>query len=225
MRRLLPALALLMLAPAVRAEEAPVSFLCEMGVQMQIRFAEDQAVLTHAGQSVTLDIQRSGSGFAYAGAGHALRGKGSDVTWTDAAGQDWSCRGAPVMQGEASAAGPEALSSSRWRLAYLLDGTPEGEVPPRLEGYTAEFRPDGTLAMRLDCNSLSSQWTATANVPAAGTLELSPGRMTRAFCGEQALDGRIASILTDVTGWSIADGQLEMLTADDSRRIVWDPLP
>lgn len=69
-----------------------VAFTCDKGETITVDFSEGQALLEYGAVSVQLAQQPSGSGIHYAGGGHDLRGKGPDMTWTDAAGTVHQCR-------------------------------------------------------------------------------------------------------------------------------------
>jgi membrane-bound inhibitor of C-type lysozyme len=68
-----------------------VVFQCDGGAPLTVDFAEGAALLKVNGSSLQLDQQPSGSGVHYSGAGNDLRGKGSDMTWTDSAGAVHQC--------------------------------------------------------------------------------------------------------------------------------------
>lgn len=75
--------------PADEAIEA--AFQCTDGARIDVAFTSDKARLTISGVSHMLVQERTGSGYAYAGAGHSLRGKGGDVTWIEPSGASHAC--------------------------------------------------------------------------------------------------------------------------------------
>src|SRR5262245_46336250 len=75
-------------APPVRK----VVFQCEPGTSIAVTFDKDTATLDANGVSARLTQQRTGSGIHYTGGGHDLRGKGTELTWTDAAGIAHQCK-------------------------------------------------------------------------------------------------------------------------------------
>jgi membrane-bound inhibitor of C-type lysozyme len=76
--------ALLAALAACTPVRAPVvTYTCEGGVRLDVRFERDLALLAlPGGGEARLPQQISGSGFAYAGASHQLRGKGQALQWT-----------------------------------------------------------------------------------------------------------------------------------------------
>ena len=74
------------------ASARKVVFLCEGGRSLAVAFDEGSALLDAGGKPVHLEQQRVASGIHYAGSGHDLRGKGSDVNWTEPGGVTHRCR-------------------------------------------------------------------------------------------------------------------------------------
>jgi heat shock protein HslJ len=120
-----------------------------------------------------------------------------------------------------TAASTHSLAGSRWTLiAFQSSDDAMGRVvPPSAERYVAEFRPDGTLAMQLDCNRATGRWEAPT--PSTGSLRLSGGAMTRAMCQQGALDTQIARDLARVRSYIIRDGRLFLSLETDSGIYEW----
>ena len=59
-----------------------VSFTCENGEQLEMRFSQDQriGVLVRNGEVLELKQQISGSGFIYTNGPNVVRGKGDELT-------------------------------------------------------------------------------------------------------------------------------------------------
>jgi heat shock protein HslJ len=116
---------------------------------------------------------------------------------------------------------PANLAGTSWRLVYFQ---PSGAganpvVPPRVDRYTADFRADGTLALGLDCNRATARWQA---IPSGrGALSVTAGAMTRAFCGEGALDTRIAQDLEKIRSFKVEDGRLFLTLEAGAGTYVW----
>jgi heat shock protein HslJ len=131
---------------------------------------------------------------------------------------------------ESAAGGPAAapmpvaaLPGSSWQLAYFesSDDAIGRLIPPRLERYTVEFAADGAASFQLDCNRLSSRWTQTAASERGGSIAFAPGAMTRAFCGEAAMDTRIARDLAYVRSFTIVGDRLNLALEADAGIYVW----
>ena len=116
---------------------------------------------------------------------------------------------------------PVNLAGTSWRLLYFQ---PSGSganpiVPPRVDRYTLDFGADGTLALGLDCNRATARWHI---IPSGrGTLAVTQGAMTSAYCGEGALDGRIAQDLEKIRSFTVADGRLFLTLEGGAGTYVW----
>lgn len=75
--------------PADEAIEA--AFQCTDGARFDVTFTGDKARLTIGGTTYLLVQERTASGYAYAGAGHSLHGKGSEATWIEPSGTSHTC--------------------------------------------------------------------------------------------------------------------------------------
>jgi heat shock protein HslJ len=116
---------------------------------------------------------------------------------------------------------PANLAGTSWRLVYFQPGTVGANpvVPPRVDRYTADFLADGTLALGLDCNRATARWAA---IPSwRGALSVTAGAMTRAHCGDGALDGRIAQDLEKIRSFKVEDGRLFLALEDGAGTYVW----
>lgn len=225
MRHLL-SIASLLLAAAISSCTQPettkrASFVCDGGATFAVSFAGNAATMEANGQRYHLTQQMAGSGIHYAGEGQDLRGKGWDMTWMDSAGVR-QCRdqAAPLQTAQA----PRSLAGSAWRLIHFQssDDATGTKVPPNAERYTLQFAADGSLALRLDCNRANGKWTA---VPSAtgGSLTLTGGAMTRAFCGPGALDSQIARDLTRVRSYTFAGMNLSLALEAGGGTYLWAP--
>ncbi len=202
-------------------EARTVTFICPRAQLVTVEFTAGLARLSAEGVEVDLVQQPSGSGFSYAGEGHSLRGKGSALTWIDPAGTVRECEDQAVSMSRPQIQPPmSALAGTEWRLAYF-DGPAGRVVPPRLERYTAAFAADGGVAFQLDCNRLSARWAQTSVTAGGGTIAFTPGAMTRAFCGPDALDTRIAGDLAHVRSFTIAGDTLSLALEGGAGTYVW----
>jgi membrane-bound inhibitor of C-type lysozyme len=79
----LVACAMLVLPGCTPVRAPAVPYACEGGMRMVVRFERDHALIAlPGGGGARLAQQLSGSGFRYAGEGHALAGKGRELQWT-----------------------------------------------------------------------------------------------------------------------------------------------
>lgn len=71
-------------------------YQCEDGSRLSVRFEHETAIVTLPdGQTVRLPQQIAASGFSYASARHALRGKGDEAQWTIGRRTPIMCRAQP----------------------------------------------------------------------------------------------------------------------------------
>lgn len=217
MRHLFVAVPLLLAVLSCTQPEAGkrVSFACEGGGSFAVSFTDGAAAMDADGRTYRLTQQVTGSGIHYAGEGQDLRGKGVDMTWTSAAGPR-QCRD--------QSAPTRTLAGSAWRLIHFQssDDAIGTRTPPNAERYTLQFAADGGLALRLDCNRGSGKWTATPSTT-GGSLTLSGGAMTRAFCGPGALDTQIARDLPRIRSYTYAGMNLSLALEADGGTYLWGP--
>lgn len=217
MRHLLVTIPLLLVALSCTQPEAGkrVSFVCDGGGSFAVSFRDGAAAMEADGRTYRLTQQVAGSGIHYAGEGQDLRGKGWDMTWTNASG---------VRVCRDQAAAPRSLAGTGWRLIHFQssDDTIGTKTPPNAERYTLQFMADGSLALRLDCNRAMGKWTATPSTT-GGSLTLSGGAMTRAFCGPGALDTQIARDLPRIWSYTYAGMNLSLALQADGGTYLWAP--
>jgi heat shock protein HslJ len=117
-----------------------------------------------------------------------------------------------------AAHGGGGLAGTRWRLEKFesADDAQGVSQPANPAGYSLEFQPDGRLAMQLDCNRGTAQWTAVAAEPGRGSLSISPGAMTRAMCPPGSWDTRIAHNIGQVQSYVIEGDRLHLALKLDS---------
>jgi len=113
------------------------------------------------------------------------------------------------------------LAGTSWRLVYFQPPEPGSNpvVPPRVERYILDFGADGMLALGLDCNRATARW---AVIPSGrDTMSVTAGAMTRAFCGDGALDERIAQDLEKIRSFKVEDGRLFLTLEAGAGTYVW----
>lgn len=204
-------------------ESRTVTFICPRAQLVTVVFSNGMARLTTGGVEADLIQQPSGSGFSYAGNGHSLRGKGSELTWIDPSGSVRQCEDQTVSMSRPQIQEPSPeLGGTAWQLAHFEAPGAAGHVmPPRPERYTVEFAADGSASFQLDCNRLNTRWTETRTNAGGGTIAFTPGAMTRAFCGPKAWDTRIATDLARVRSFAITARTLHLSLEDDAGAYVW----
>lgn len=115
------------------------------------------------------------------------------------------------------------LGGTKWQLVQFQSSDDSiGTIkPPDPTRYTMELMADGKLALQLDCNRAVGKWEAQPD----GHITLDAPAMTRAFCGEQSMDTRIARDLAFVVTYKIVDDTLNLALKMDSGIYTWRRLP
>jgi heat shock protein HslJ len=156
-------------------------------------------------------------------------GKGPELVWTDPTGNRLSCRDEKWAMSEVDAPrrqyGAVGLGGTSWRLVEFRSPDGTATVPPRLERYRITFNTDGTVAMQLDCNRANGSWQTGPGSERGKSLSMSAGAMTRAYCGESALDSRIAQDMAKVRSYRLGLGRLNLVLEGDSGVYLWEPAP
>lgn len=96
--------------------------------------------------------------------------------------------------------------------------------------YTLEFRADGSVAVRLDCNRGSATWRAEPAAEsnarrASGQLLLGPLASTRAACASGSLGPRLVSSWPYVRSYVIEERLLHLSLMADGGILTWAPAP
>jgi hypothetical protein len=141
-----------------------VLFVCDHGQSMTVIFEGQSARLESRTGTVHLAAQKVASGIHYMGEGHDLLGKGPEIVWTDPAGVKRSCRDQEWAMKQPQIVEPvTSLADTSWRFVHFQssDDRIGTVVPPRVERYTMEFKPDGMVSLGLDCNRAMARWQAT----------------------------------------------------------------
>jgi heat shock protein HslJ len=108
---------------------------------------------------------------------------------------------------EKSVTSPDGRSvpSGTWRLVSLQAGQAPAVAVAEPERYTAEFRGDGQLALRADCNQCGGSYKVDRQ-----KLQIGQMACTLIFCGGASLDGQYLGLLRGATDWSESGGVLEL---------------
>lgn len=106
----------------------------------------------------------------------------------------------------------EEIASNTWQWAELVETLPASQsLVPDPENYTFMLNPDGTHAIKADCNNVSGSYLLEGN---SLTIELGPSQL--AFCGEESLDQLYLELLEKVESYALDNGDLVLSLEDDS---------
>jgi heat shock protein HslJ len=86
--------------------------------------------------------------------------------------------------------------------------------------YEIEFRDEGLVRIKLDCNTAAGSYTAREHDAGQGDLTIGALRMTRAMCPPGSLSPVIAGQLGAVHGYIVTAKSLT-LTLSDGGTLVW----
>jgi heat shock protein HslJ len=104
----------------------------------------------------------------------------------------------PVSQTQPPTPATEGLTGAVWRW-FATELNNDTEVsPPDPESYTIEFLADGQVAVQADCNRASGTYTAND-----GSMTITLGPSTAAFCGEASLDQDFLRALGQVAAYRV----------------------
>jgi heat shock protein HslJ len=119
------------------------------------------------------------------------------------------------------------LAGTEWRLMEIQSmddavGTTRTHDPSQ---YTMRLNSDGTVAMRLNCNSAKGSWSAEAGPdPSSGHFSFGPLAATRALCRPPSLDEQIAAQAQYIRSYLLKDGRLYLSLMADGGIYAWEPL-
>jgi heat shock protein HslJ len=107
-----------------------------------------------------------------------------------------------------------------WRLVEFRGGDDTRLTPDDAAKYTIEFKPDGSLIARIDCNRGRGSWKASGP-----SLELGPLALTRAACPPGSLHDRIVKHWPSIRSYVLEDGHLHLALMADGGIYEFEPSP
>ena len=138
---------------------------------------------------------------------------------------------APPAGGNGAPASPAAgnpLSGTAWRLIEIqsMDDAvgSTGVADPSL--YTMRLNADGSVALRLNCNSATGTWSAEAagSDPSSGRFEFGPLAATMALCPPPSLDEQVTKQAPYFRSYLLNEGRLYLSLMADGGIFVWEPI-
>ncbi len=111
---------------------------------------------------------------------------------------------------------PEGVVNITWQWTELIQqSAPASQsVVPDPQNYTIQFKDDGKVAIKADCNTVSGtfEWDKQG-------LKINLGPSTRAACGEQSLDQQYLDLLSQVVTGGLDGGKFYLETAGGEKRM------
>ena len=109
--------------------------------------------------------------------------------------------------------GPSDLQGE-WRLRSMETETGGRFVPDDPSQFTVEFKPDGTVAVRADCNVCGGSYTLSGN-----NLNVSPLVCTLVAC-PTSRGQQFAGLIEGTTGVDADNGELELESPDGTLELM-----
>jgi heat shock protein HslJ len=107
-----------------------------------------------------------------------------------------------------------------WRLVEFRGGDDTRLTPDDPARYTIEFKSDGSLGARIDCNRGRGTWKSSGP-----GLELGPLALTRAACPPGSLHDRIVKHWPYIRSYVLKDGHLHLSLMADGGIYEFEPSP
>jgi heat shock protein HslJ len=106
--------------------------------------------------------------------------------------------------------------NATWRWIARTGSEPVSVPSP--DRYTIAFAPNGTYAIRADCNTGRGTFAVDG-----ATVTISPPGLTRAYCGDASLDRTFLAALVRVTRYEVdAQDRLVLIMVDPGERLVFE---
>jgi para-nitrobenzyl esterase len=115
---------------------------------------------------------------------------------------------------------PSGLADTTWRLVEFRGGDGQILEPDDRDKYTIEFRPDGSLIARIDCNRGRGTWKSAG----PNQLALGPLALTRAACPPGSLHDQIVKQWSYVRSYVLKDGHLFLALMADGGIYEFEPI-
>ena len=113
------------------------------------------------------------------------------------------------------------LSGTTWQLVKFQGPDERVFTPDDKSKYTIKFNSNGRVVARVDCNSASSTWRATAS----GQLQFGSWSRTSTKCGAGSLHDQIVREGAAVRSFSIKDGHLFLSGMEAGGYYELEPAP
>ena len=117
-----------------------------------------------------------------------------------------------------AAADTVGLVGPVWRLVQFRGGDDTRLTPDDPAKYTLEFKPDGSVNARIDCNRGHGTWKSSGP-----SLELGPLALTRMACPPGSLHDRIVKHWSSIRSYVLKDGHLHLSLMADGGIYEFEP--
>ena len=117
-----------------------------------------------------------------------------------------------------AAADTVGLVGPVWRLVEFRGGDDTRLTPDDPAKYTLEFKPDGSVNARIDCNRGHGTWKSSGP-----SLELGPLALTRMACPPGSLHDQIVKHWSSIRSYVMKDGHLHLSLMADGGIYEFEP--
>jgi para-nitrobenzyl esterase len=115
---------------------------------------------------------------------------------------------------------PSPLAGTSWRLVKIMSMDDTVLTPDDRALYTLEFKEDGSMSVRADCNRGTGSWTSESE----GQLQFGLIAATRAMCPPGSLHDPYMMQFEWVRSYTVREGHLFLATMADGSIIEFEPL-
>jgi para-nitrobenzyl esterase len=117
--------------------------------------------------------------------------------------------------------GAAGLEGTAWQLVKFESGDGKVVTPTDKTRYTVEFRGEGRVAVRFDCNRGNGTWKSDGKAK----LEFGPVALTRAMCPPGSMHDHLVKRWGSIRSYVIKDGHLFLSLMADGGIYEFEPLP
>lgn len=113
-----------------------------------------------------------------------------------------------------------SLNDTSWQLVQIQGGDGNTLTPDDRTKYTIDFKSDGSLTARLDCNRGRGTWKS----PEPGLVGFGPLALTRAMCAPGSLHDRVVKDWSLFRTYVVKDGHLFLSLMADGGVYEFEPV-
>lgn len=124
-----------------------------------------------------------------------------------------------VASAACGSAGAQDLTGSRWQLIEIQSMNDTTEAPNTPSNYMIEFLPQGTVAIKADCNRGTGSWESEAE----GMIRFGPIAATRALCSPTSISEAFLGQFEWVRSFTFDEGNLFLATMADGAVLKFEP--
>jgi heat shock protein HslJ len=120
------------------------------------------------------------------------------------------------------------LADTAWRLVEFqsMDDPPGVKKPDDSSKYTLHLKADGSVSLRLNCNSATGSWKSEPSADgSSGKFQFRPLAATAALCPPPSMDDVVTRQSQFIRSYLLKDGRLYLSLLADGGVFAWEPIP